>query len=829
MFTVLTGRWRTVAVALPLAGLVSTVLLAAQGGGAGTRTAAQPAAATPPAVPVKGFVDAYCVSCHNQRLKTAGLVLEGRDPGALARDAEVWEKVVTKMHAGAMPPPGSKRPDATTYRAFIDGLEQALDAAAGATPDPGRPPIHRLNRLEYTNAIRDLLALEIDGKTMLPADDSGFGFDNIADVLSVSPGLLERYLLAANKISRLAVGDPNTVPGYTVYDVSDRTMGQDDRMSEDLPFGSRGGAAIRHYFPLDGEYSVKFTLQRSDLAATNMIRGLDVENLIDVRLDRERLKVIRIGGESDKPTFGAVSNYYAEEFAPDEKAEFRFKATAGLHTVAVTLNRDHWNMEGVGVHRLSLTSDAFNQGVTSSTGSGRIDMTIRKVTIGGPFGGTVPADSPSRRRIFVCRPGAVKTATGLKTTDETACATRILSTLARRAYRRPATTQEVADLVAFYKKGRAGATFDTGIQTALARLLVEPKFLFRLEADPAGVAPGAAYRVSDTDLASRLSFFLWSSIPDDELLRVAASGTLRQPAVLERQVRRMLADRRADALINNFFEQWLYLRNMGSVRPDPARFPTFDDSLRVAFQQETRLFLESQVREDRPITELLTANYTFVNERLARHYGMPNVAGSHFRRVTLPGDARAGLLGHGAILTVTSYADRTSVVQRGKWIMDHLLGVPPPPPPPNVPPLDDTKIEGSLRQRMELHRKNPVCATCHSQIDPLGFALENFDAVGQFRAIDGGAPVDPSGKLVDGTVFDGPSSFRKALLTRGEAFRRTLAQNLLTYALGRGVETFDKPALRQILRQSGAAGDRWSSLVLAIVKSQPFQMRRAES
>ena len=782
---------------------------------------AKAAAPAAPAVPIKGFVDAYCVTCHSQRMKAAGLVLENRDVAAMAQDAEIWEKIATKMHAGAMPPPGSKRPDAAAYQAFIDTVEQSLDKTASSSPNPGRPPIHRLNRLEYTNAIRDLLALEVDGKAMLPADDSGYGFDNIADVLSVSPGLLERYLLAANKISRLAVGDPSIVPGSTVYDVSDRTMGQDDRMNEDLPFGSRGGAAIRHYFPLDGEYSVKFTLQRSDLAATNMIRGLDVENLIDVRLDRQRLKVVKIGGGVDKPTFGAVANYYAEEFAPDDKAEFRFKATAGTHTVAVTLNRDLWYMEGVGVNRLALTSDAFNQGVTSGAGSGRIDMTIRKVTVGGPFDGKVPADSPSRRRIYVCKP------TGAA--DEDACATRILSNLARRAYRRPVSLQETKDLMAFYQKGRTGASFDAGIQTALARLLVDPKFLFRLEADPVSAPKGGSYRVSDIDLASRLSFFLWSSIPDDELLRVATNGTLRQPAVLEQQVKRLLADPRSGVMISNFFEQWLYLRNMGSVRPDPARFPTFDDNLRVAFQQETRLFLESQVREDRPVTELLTANYTFLNERLARHYGVPNVAGSHFRRVTLTDDKRAGLLGQGAILTVTSYNDRTSVVQRGKWIMDHLLGVPPPPPPPNVPPLDDTKIEGSLRQRMELHRKNPVCATCHSQIDPLGFALENFDAVGQFRALDGVTPVDPSGKLVDGTAFDGPSSFRKALLTRSNAFRSTLTKNLLTYAMGRGVEYFDMPAVRQVMRESRSSGDRWSAVVLAIVKSQPFQMRRAES
>ena len=811
----ITGRGKVMPGAGLLGGvlILSTTLLAAQG-------PVRPAAATPAAVPIKAFVDTYCVTCHSQRLKTAGLVLENRDVAAIAQDAEVWEKIATKMHAGAMPPPGSKRPDGAAYQSFITSLEGALDTAAAANANPGRPPIHRLNRLEYTNAIRDLLALEIDGKAMLPADDSGYGFDNIADVLSVSPGLLERYLLAANKISRMAVGDPSIVPGSTVYDVSDRTMGQDDRMSEELPFGSRGGAAIRHYFPLDGEYSVKFTLQRSDLAATYMIRGLDVENLVDVRLDRQRLKLVKIGGAGDQPTFGAVANYYAEEFAPDDKAEFRFTTTAGTHTVGVALNRDHWNMEGVGVHRLSLTSDGFNQGVTSGTGSGRIDMTIRKLTIGGPFNGTVPKDSQSRRRVFVCTP--------VSAADETACATRILSGLARRAYRRPVTAAEVQDLVTFYQKGREGANFDTGIQTAMTRLLVDVKFLFRLEADPAGVAKGASYRVSDIDLASRISFFLWSSIPDEELLRVAANGTLRQPAVLERQVRRMLADGRSSVMIKSFFEQWLYLRNMASARPDPARFPTFDDNLRVAFQEETRLFLESQVREDRPVTELLTANYTFLNERLAKHYRVPNVAGSHFRRVNLTDDTRAGLLGQGAILTVTSYNDRTSVVQRGKWIMDHLLGVPPPPPPPNVPPLDDTKIEGSLRQRMELHRKNPVCATCHSQIDPLGFALENFDAVGQFRALDGVTPVDPSGKLVDGTAFDGPSSFRKALLMRGEAYRSTLTRNLLTYGMGRGVEYYDMPAVRQVMRESKASGDRWSAMVLAIVKSKPFQMRRAE-
>ncbi len=803
-------------------GFASEQVMAAR---AARRAAAprQVAAAAPAAqaVPVKAFVDQYCVTCHNARMKAANLILQDKNTEDLAKDAETWERVLVKLHAGAMPPPNSRRPDDATYKGFIATLEQGLDAAVAKAPNPGRPPIHRLNRLEYTNAIRDIFSLQIDGKLMLPGDDSGFGFDNIADVLSLSPGLMERYLLAANKISRLAVGDPNVVPGVTVYDVSDRTMGQDDRMSEQLPFGSRGGAAIKHYFPLDGEYSVKFTLQRSDLAATNMIRGLDVENLIDVRLDRQRLKVVKIGGGGDKPTFGAVANYYAEEFAPDEKAEFRFKATAGTHTLGISLNRDHWTMEGVGPARLSLTSDAFNQGVTSGAGSGRIDMTIRKLEIGGPFDGRIPAASEARKRIFVCRP------TGAA--DESACASRIMGALARRAYRRPVTPEEVATLVTFFKKGREGANFDTGIQTAIARMLVDINFLFRLEKDPGGAKPGMPYRLADLDLASRLSFFLWSSVPDEELLRVAASGTLSQPLVLEKQVKRMLADQRSSMLIGNFFDQWLYLRNMASVRPDPKKFPAFDENLRVGFQEETRLFLESQVREDRPVTELITANYTFVNERVARHYGIPNIAGSHFRRVTLPDDRRAGLLGQGAVLTVTSYADRTSVVQRGKWVMDHMLGVPPPPPPANVPPLDATVIEGSLRQRMELHRKNPVCATCHTQIDPLGFALENFDAIGTYRTMDGTTPVNATGKLVDGTTFDNPADFRKALLTRQDAFRRTLAEKLLTYAMGRGVETFDMPSVRQILRETKSSGDRWSSVVLAIVKSKPFQMRRAES
>ncbi len=643
-------------------------------------------------------------------------------------------------------------------------------------------------------------------------------------MLTVSPALMDRYLLAANKISRLAVGYPTIRPGVTTYDVGDVTLGQDDRMSEQLPFGSRGGAAIRHYFPLDGEYRVKFALQHSDVALTYAIRGLDVKNDIDVRVDRKRVNLFTIGGPDPKLSFayGDFVGYTTEEYAPDAAAEARFVVKAGTHIVGLSFNKDTFNVDGGGVSRLPLTSSGFNQGNNTSAANGRIEMTIQKIMIAGPFDGTRPVDSPQYRRLFVCQPK--------NAAEEEPCARRILSAVAGRAYRRPATDADLRVLMPFYQRGRTGTTFESGIQAALTRMLVDINFLFRIEKDPPTVTPGSPYRLTDFELASRLSFFLWSSIPDDELLRVAASGTLREPAVIERQVKRMLADPRANVMISNFFGQWLYVRNITTQRPDKNLFPEFDENLRLAFEQETRLFLESQIRDDRPTSELLSANYTFVNERLARHYGIPDIIGSHFRRVDLPAHLqRNGLLGQGSILTVTSYADRTSVVLRGKYILQNLLGIPPPPPPPDVPPLADTVIHGSLRQRMELHRKSPVCSSCHAMIDPLGFALENFDGIGKYRTVDGTTPVDASGALVNGTAFNDPTSFREALLSVQPALQGTLVEKLMTYAVGRGVEATDMPAVRQVIRNAAGAHNRWSAVILEVVKSAPFQSRRAES
>jgi mono/diheme cytochrome c family protein len=778
------------------------------------------AATQEPATPdsARAVVDTYCIGCHSERLQTAGLVLEGLDPENIGTHAEVWEKVLRKVQAGAMPPATSRRPARAEYDLLIAALEGSLDSAAQANPNPGRPPIHRLNRVEYANAIRDLFGFEIDGAAMLPADDSGYGFDNIADVLTVTPGLLERYLLAATKISRLAIGDASMRPAITTYDVGNQTLGQEDRMSERLPFGTRGGTSVRHFFPLDGEYTVRFYLQRSDVAASNLVRGHNVTNLLDVRLDRRLVETFEIGS----PEIQALG-YFAEDYAPDSTAEARFFAKAGMHDVGVTLNMDTWNVEGVGVARLPLTSEAFNRGTNTSVASGKIDMTIQKVFIAGPFNGERPADSPVYRRLFVCYPDSE--------VEEESCARRILSTVARRAYRRSVTESDVSTLLDFYRQGREAGSFDAGIRTALERMLVDVSFLFRMETDPGDSAPEGGYRISDVDLASRLSFFLWSSIPDEELLGLAEQGRLREPAVLEAQVRRLLADERANALVSNFFDQWLYLRNIDSHTPDKNVFPDFDENLRQAFRQETALFLESQIRENRSVLELLTADYTFVNERLARHYEISGVMGSHFRRVSLSADSpRRGLLGQGGVLMVTSFADRTSVVVRGTYVLQNLLGIPPPPPPPNVPDLDETEVGGTLRQRMEQHRANPVCSTCHSLIDPPGFALESFDGIGKFRTMDGNSPINASGVLIDGTPFEGAASFRTALLTaQMDAFLTTLGEKLTTYALGRGVEYYDMPAIRGVLREAEADDYRWSTLILAIINSEPFQMRRAAS
>lgn len=788
----------------------------------------QPPSSVTPTSP-RAVLNKYCVTCHNARLKTGGLVLDALDVDRVGPDAEVWEKVVKKLHARAMPLPRMPRPDKATYEALIASLEAALDAAAAAAPDPGRPAVHRLNRVEYTNAIRDLLDLEIDGRSLLPADDAGYGFDNIADVLAVSPGLLERYLLAATKISRLAIADPATRPIVHTYRLPYLSLVQEDRLSEDLPFGSRGGIAIRHHFPVDGEYILKIRLQRNSLNIGYEIRGLDVENQIDVRLDGARAGTFTTGGgntkETDRKEGKEGGGYKDTEDTEDARLKVRLAVKAGPRVVGVTFPKRTWYVEGVGPSRLPVTSDSYASGRKTERTYGKIEMGIDSVDIVGPFEGRAPEeDTPSRRRIFVCHPTRIE--------EEEPCAKRILSTLARRAYRRPVTAQEVRTLVGFYTDGRKQGDFDAGLERALERLLVSPNFLFRIEPNPANIPPGSPYRVTDLELASRLSFFLWSSMPDDRLLDLAAAGKLKDPAVLDQEVRRMLNDPKSKALVSNFFGQWLYLRNVSSHRPDPQAFPEFDDNLREAFQRETELFLETQLREDRSAIGLLTANYTFVNERLARHYGIPNVYGTHFRRVTFSDDRRAGLLGQGSILTVTSYANRTSPVVRGKWLLENLLGTSPPPPPANVPPFkenEDGKQPTTVRARMEEHRKNPFCASCHSQLDPLGFALENFDGIGKWRDTEAKSRVDASGTLVDGTKFDGPASFRQALLEQRRAFLGTVTEKLLTYALGRGIEYYDMPAVRSILRDAARGNYRWSALIRGIVKSLPFQMRRTES
>jgi hypothetical protein len=676
------------------------------------------------------------------------------------------------------------------YDALALHLETGLDRAAAANPNPGRPAASRLSRFQYANAIRDLIGLEIDAASLLPADDSGYGFDHIGDVLSVSPSLLEKYLSAAGSLSRLAIGDPSLGATSTEYQVPPATV-QTERESRDLPIGSRGGTAIRHHFPLDAEYVIKVRLQRGKDATT--ILGTAARRQLDVRLDGARLQLFAVGGPG---TLGAGQ----VQGELDDGLEVRVPVTAGSHLVGATFLKDTVKPEGI-------LNTAGNQAFFEGVGT---------VSIAGPYGATGSGDTDSRRRIFVCRPKGLG--------DEEACATRIITTLARRAYRRPITKGEIPSLMIPYRSGRNTRSFEDGIRLALQRILVSPDFLFRVEVDPPQAPPGSVYRVSDVDLASRLSFFLWSTGPDEELLGLAERGRLKDPVVLERQVARMLADSRANTLVSNFFGQWLFLRNVEAVLPDPTAFPDFDENLRAALGRETDLFFESMLREDRSIPDLLRADYTFLNERLARHYGMAGIHGSEFRRVTLGSDERKGLLGKGSVLTVTSYPNRTSPTLRGKWVLENLLGSPPPPPPPTVPSLKEGKDVSllTMRERMELHQASPVCSSCHARMDPLGFALESFDGLGRWRT-----GVDSSGVLPDGTKIDGPVGLRQVLLDKQDQFVTTVTERLLTYALGRGVEPFDMPAVRTIVRDARLRDYRWSAVILGIVKSVPFQMRRA--
>jgi mono/diheme cytochrome c family protein len=747
----------------------------------------------------------YCVTCHNERLKTAGLTLDSVDVAKVSEGAEVWEKVVRKLRTGAMPPVGMPRPDQDTADALAAWLEGELDRAASAKPDPGKlPNLHRLSRTEYQSAIRDLLALdnlprEMDIATLLPADNSSSGFDNLADLLFVSPTIMERYLSAARKISRMAVGDPSFPVIVDTYRLpfTPVNMGaassaepQQDVHLDELPFGTRGGILINSYYPLDGEYAVKI----------EFVGKAREPHELEVSVDGERVRLVTIPLPADRPKVQA-KGFYEDE--PDKALELRLAMKAGPRAVGVTF-----------VEKTS----ALGEEMVRRRGS-RLPS-LASVTISGPYSSRGPGDTPSRRRIFVCRPA--------KPSEEAPCAEQILSTLARRAYRRPVTEVDLQDLLPFYAAGRAEEGFDTGIQRALERLLVSPQFLFRVERD-AAVANGP-HRISDLELASRLSFFLWSSIPDDELLAVATQGQLKDPAVLEQQVLRMLADDRSHALVTNFAAQWLYLRDILEKRPDQARFPDFDDSLRQAFLRETELFFGSILRENRSVLDLLSANYTFVNERLAKHYAIPNVYGSHFRRITFDdGSVRGGLLAQGSILALTAYANRTSPVLRGKWILDNILAAPPPPPPPNIPALKETTTTGkalSMREAMVQHRANPVCASCHARMDPLGFALENFDAVGRWRTrSESGEPIDAAAVL-DGNTFEGLPGLRKFLMNRPEQFVKTVTEKLLTYAIGRNLDYYDAPAVRQIARAAARADFSLSSLILGVVKSTPFQMRK---
>ena len=796
-----------------------------------SRLQRQPSDAVPqPSSSRRAILDRYCVTCHNARLQTAGLLLDEADIEDVAGDPEVWEKVVRKLRSGTMPPPGRPRPEVATYHAVASWLETELDrAAAAAGPNPGRSgTVHRLNRTEYERAIRDLFGfdpLSFDVKSLLPGEDtSDVGFDNNADVLSMAPALLERYLSAARKITRLATGLPPIGPAAETFRVPLHLM-QDDRQSEDLPLGSRGGIAIRYHFPVDGEYLIKVRLRRN---WNDYLMGMGTPHRLDIRIDGALVKRFTVGGEA--PGRPGARSFEAGEYGDpeweeymhtaDDRLEFHLPVKAGPRLVGVSFVRKMLEPVGVLEPRLAgsvLSNDALYDGNAS----------VDSVVIGGPYQVTGPGDTPSRREVFVCQPQG--------RADEEACATQILSRLARRAYRRPVTDQDVQTLLGLFTTGRNdGGSFDVGIQFALEQLLVDPDFLLRIHRDPAQMAPGQAYHLSELELASRLSFFLWSSIPDEPLLDAAERGRLADPVILEQHVRRMLADARATALVDDFAAQWLHLRNLANVKADPQIFPQWDDNLKEGFQRETELFLASTLREDRSVLDLLRADYTFVNERLARHYGIPGVYGNRFRRVTLPNtDQRGGLLGHGGLLALTSYPNRTSPVLRGKWLLDTILGAPPPPPPADVPALPERGEGGrpvSVRERLEQHRSNPVCASCHAAIDPPGFTLENFDAIGAWRTVDeGGQPVDASGTMPSGVRVDGLPGLRALLLDQPEQFVRTLTAKLLAYALGRALEYYDQPTVRQIVRDGAADEYRWSSLILGIVKSPAFLMRNAQA
>ncbi len=770
---------------------------------------------TPAPNPARALTAKYCVGCHNQKLKTANLVLDAPEIST-----ESWEKVIVKLRSRSMPPPGLPRPDNATYNSTAGWLESEIDHAAAMHANPGRPAsLHRLNRSEYANTVRDLIAVDVDAEAMLPPDSQAFGFDTNADALKMEPALLDRYISAAAKIARQAVGDPTIPAAFQRYGaIKDNSneqtyLSQKDRLGEDFPLGSRGGIAARHYFPVDGEYVFRLRLQRT---FSSEIRGLNVANQFEIRVDGKRVGQITLGGPTFSTQVQASGTPDAKTplYDGDEALQVRAPVKAGLREVVATmLKTDDAEPEGVGPDHIPAWS--------RSSDTPTAPTAISSMYIGGPYGAQAPQDSPSRRLLFVCHPA--------NAADELPCATKILSTLARRAYRRPAGNDDIETLLGFYKRAREKGDFDQGIRSALERVLVGPDFLFRIEAD----AGGGVYRVPDVELASRLSYALWSSMPDDTLLDLAIRGKLRDPAVLEKQVSRMLADSRArESLVGNFFAEWLQTRNVKLLNPENTKFPWFDDNLRFAFQTEIDQFLDAQLKDDHSIVDLLTSNETFLNEQLARHYGVSGVYGTHFRKVTLTDPNRFGLLGKAAVLAVTSYSTRTAPTIRGKWLLENMLAAPVPAPPPNIPALEASAPEGkvlSVREMLETHRANAVCASCHARMDPLGLSLENFDAIGQWRTTDAGKAIDASGVLLDGTKVQGPAELRQALVAQKEQFVRTVTGKLLTYTLGRGIEYYDEPAIRAIVRDAAASDYRWSAVISGIVRSVPFQMRRAGS
>ncbi|MGE3512220.1 MAG: DUF1592 domain-containing protein, partial [Vicinamibacterales bacterium] len=755
----------------------------------------------------------YCLTCHNDRLKTAGFTIEKLDVNAIESNAETVEKIARKIRTSQMPPPGRPQPEPTAASAFVAAVETRLDAYAQKNPNPGRVSSRRLNRAEYVNVIQDLLDLEVDGTQLLPSDMAGYGFDNNAEVLAITPGLMARYMSAATKISRVAVSSPDNRAMTQVYKV-DVGAKQDQRASEDAPFGTHGGLTTRHTFPLDGEYTFKIRMVRNGTVST--IEGIEEdEHQIELRIDHALVKRFKVGGKYKGPDPGVLIAVPEDDkegqivhdyrLNADDELEIRVPVKAGTRLVSATF------------------TDALPSPLEGSAARGRRDggaAGIDMLYVSGPFNGKT-GDTASRRKIFVCRPTTAA--------QEEPCARRIITALTRRAYRRPVTEAEIKPILSIYAEGRADRDFDHGIERAIEATLSSPKFLIRLEREPAGLQAGAQYKLSDLELASRLSFFLWRSIPDDELLTVAEQGRLTQPAVMAAQVKRMIADKRSDRFISDFAAQWLQIRNIEASAPDQARFPDFEDTLRDAMSTETQLFFQSQVREDRPITELLTADYTFLNERLARHYGIEDIYGSRFRRVKLTDERRKGLLGQASVLTVSSYADRTSVVLRGKWVLENLLGAPPPAPPPNVPPLkenDGKSKPTALRERMEAHRANPVCSACHARMDPLGFALEHYDAIGKWRETDMGAEINSTINW-SGVTVDSPRALREAIVNKGVDYRANVVEKLMTYALGRGVDFADAPTVRMIVKDLEGKQNKWSALILSVINTPQFQMRRA--